>query len=152
MSAVISLIIFCAVVYFALKFVIKLIKGSPGGNDLRNMVSLAEGKGYVYSNSSGGIALNPDTKQIALAKGRLRKTYSFADIREWEASQITPGMTAFGGMAGTTQNLRAMAVAKAGSGFFVTVRDIDNPKWQIPMPEKEQHRWMEIMRQTVNEN
>jgi hypothetical protein len=86
MSTLINVVIFCAIVYFIFKFLTRFIKGSPGGNDLCSMVSLAEGKGYVYSNSSRGIAVNPETKQVALAKGRLRKTYAFADIREWEAS------------------------------------------------------------------
>ena len=37
--------------------------------------------------------------------------------------------------------------------FFVTVRDIDNPKWRIAMSDSNtQARWMEILRQSINED
>jgi hypothetical protein len=42
--------------------------------------------------------------------------------------------------------------AAANTGFFVTVRDVDNPKWRIEMrDEATQARWMEILRQEINE-
>lgn len=46
----------------------------------------------------------------------------------------------------------AKAKADAASGFFVTVKDIDDPRWHLQMiKERDQARWMEIFRQEINE-
>lgn len=121
---------------------------------LREMIGLAEGTGYLFASgveSASGIALNPTTRQIALIEGPRRKAYSFDDIREWQTIHETAGQVIGGGLQGAAANMSANAAAAARSGMFIVVRDIDRPKWRIVMPKNEHDRWMEIMRQVVNQ-
>lgn len=121
---------------------------------LREMIGLTEGSGYLFASgveSACGIALNPATRKIALIEAGVRKAYSFDDIREWQTIHETAGQVIGGGLQGAVANIGANSTAAARSGLFITVRDIDRPKWRIVMPQKEHARWMEIMRQVVNE-
>lgn len=121
---------------------------------LREMIGLTEGAGYLFASgveSASGIALNPTTRQIALIEGPQRKAYSFDDIREWQTIHETAGQVIGGGLQGTISNIGNNAAAAARSGMFIVVRDIDRPKWRIVMPKNEHDRWMEIMRQVVNQ-
>lgn len=124
--------------------------------DLRRMVGLASGSGHVYGTGYGsvtGIALNAATQKIALAHGNLRKVYDFEEIRAWETNHETPGTvigTGSAALTATSVNIREANLAARRSGLFITVRDIDHPKWRIALPQKEHARWMEIMRQVVN--
>ncbi len=121
---------------------------------LREMIGLAEGSGYLFASgveSACGIALNPATRKIALIEAGARKAYSFDDIREWQTIHETAGVVVGGGLQGAIANIGESSGAAARSGMFITVRDIDRPKWRIVMPQKEHARWMEIMRQVVNE-
>lgn len=121
---------------------------------LREMIGLTEGSGYLFASgveSACGIALNPATRQIALIEGGVRKAYSFGDIREWQTIHETAGQVIGGGLQGAVTNIGNNAAAAQRSGLFIVVRDIDYPKWRIVMPQKEHARWMEIMRQIVNE-
>lgn len=121
---------------------------------LREMIGLTEGTGYLFASgveSACGIALNPATRKIALIEAGARKAYSFDDIREWQTIHETAGQVIGGGLQGAVANIGANSAAAARSGLFITVRDIDRPKWRIVMPQKEHARWMEIMRQVVNE-
>ncbi|WP_322056224.1 DUF4755 domain-containing protein [Paraburkholderia sp. J63] len=120
---------------------------------------LADGQGYAFFYGQSGIALNPLTRTVVVASKWRVKHYPFSDIRSWAASKVDAGqphMTAFGGVSGALQNtgnaMLAKAKADAASGFFVTVKDIDDPKWHVQMiKERDQARWMEIFRQEINE-
>lgn len=58
------------------------------------------------------------------------KIYLFSDVREWETRN------------GLGKN----------SGLYVSVKDVDHPKWRIEMKDDGiQARWMEILRQEINE-
>lgn len=111
---------------------------------------------FVHVRGETGIAIGAAGK-IALAKKGLSKAYSFGDVREWASSKETAGQAvpvgvglALGAMA-ALQSGAAAGAAAARTGFFVTVRDIDNPKWRVEMPAvDEQARWMEILRQSIN--
>ncbi|NMV37311.1 DUF4755 domain-containing protein [Ralstonia insidiosa] len=121
---------------------------------LREMIGLPEGSGYLFASgveTACGIALNPATRQIALIEAGARKAYSFDDIREWQTIHETAGQVIGGGLQGAVANMSAGAAAAARSGMFIVVRDIDRPKWRIVMPKNEHDRWMEIMRQVVNQ-
>ena len=49
-------------------------------------------------------------------------------------------------------NARAAKQASANTGLFVLVKDVENPRWRIAMKDEgTQARWMEILRQEVNE-
>jgi hypothetical protein len=43
-------------------------------------------------------------------------------------------------------------LAAANTGFFVAVRDVDNPIWRVEMTDAgREARWMEILRQEINQ-
>ena len=79
-------------------------------------------------------------------------------MREWRTHLSTGGEVFAAGNIGFTgissvaaQNARVARDNRQASGLFVRVRDIDRPEWRIDMPsEKNQKRWMEILRQTIN--
>ncbi|MBY0367788.1 MAG: DUF4755 domain-containing protein [Burkholderiaceae bacterium] len=112
---------------------------------------------HVHNGMKCGIAINPATQKLALAKKGTRKAYSFDDVREWSSSKETAGhvMPVGGGLAlgmmAAAQNGAAAGAAAARTGFFVSVRDIEHPKWRVEMPNiEDQARWMEILRQGIN--
>jgi hypothetical protein len=113
---------------------------------------VSQGSGFDHAEADTGIALNKQAKTLTLLIGAFHKTYSFADIREWEAIKETPGVVVGGNLAAVGAEVAMNRRAAANTGFFVTVRDVDNPKWRIAMKDKPtQARWMELMRQEVNE-
>lgn len=81
--------------------------------------------------------------------------YSFPDIRSWKIEENTPGrMIGAGFWAGTAaigENKKAKMRAEAASGLFTSIKDINNPEWQITMPAKDQKKWFEIMTQFLND-
>jgi hypothetical protein len=115
---------------------------------------------YKYPSKNPSIALDTQKELLHLKSFGKSKTYPFSDIRSWRYNLSTGGnITPIGnvGLAGAIQASAANASNnsrnRANSGFFVTVKDIDNPEWQIPMySEKEMKRWMEIFEQKVNNN
>lgn len=103
-------------------------------------VNLREGHGYAFFAAGSGIALNPTTKQVVVAERWRMKTYRLEESRSWKANKVHTGpthMAAFGGVAGTTQNVNNMLLAKARvyelSNFTLVVKDVDNPAWRIRM-------------------
>lgn len=92
---------------------------------------VAQGSGFDHAEADTGIAINKQAKTLSLLIGGFYKTYPYSDIREWQAP-------------GTDLNKPS---------FIVTVRDVDTPKWFISMSDKPtQARWMEILRQEINES
>ena len=120
-----------------------------------------------------GIAIDPQGERIFLQSfhfgSSIQKIYSFDDLREWRYQIAKGGKVSYGPVIGSvTANIALDIRAKREnaeitknneleSGFFVTVKDINMPEWQIRFPNTptldfELKRWMEIFRQYVNEN
>ena len=122
--------------------------------------------------SGYGIAVDPQNGVVFL-KGfsheqPVEKYYYFSDIREW-AYRLPNGTTSntmffstsSAMMAGAAvgnymRNERLKERAEMDAGFFVRVRDIDMPEWQIRFPntptrDMDMLRWMEIFQQVINE-
>lgn len=105
---------------------------------------------HVYSDT--GLALNNSTQTIFLVAGDKQKLYSFADIRRWRyvfADHDIPSGAGLGQRAGIESR------NADESGLFVEVKDINAPEWHIKFAYNsgtlaELKRWMEIMRQCVN--
>lgn len=117
---------------------------------------VAQGAGFDHSEEGTGIAINKQGKTLSLLMGGFHKTYPYADIREWQSIKETAGAAVgvgvSGGLAAMGASERMKRDAAANTGFFVTVRDVDNPKWRIEMKdEATQARWMELLRQEINE-
>lgn len=119
-------------------------------------VGVSPGAGFDHSEDGSGVALNRHSKILALRIGEKWKSYPFTDVRGWEANKERAGEIVATGVSASfvamTANIRASKDAAAASGLFVTVRDIDNPKWRVAMADSnKQARWMEILRQSINE-
>lgn len=120
--------------------------------------ALVSNSEYKYPTKNPSIALDTQSKLLHLRASGKSKTYPFSDIRSWRYNLSTGGeITTIGnvGLAGamnaSTANLANARKNRAESGFFVTVKDIENPEWQIQMPSViEMKRWMEIFEQKVN--
>lgn len=113
---------------------------------------VSPGAGFDHAESGTGLALNPQARTLTLLIGGQWKTYSYADVREWEAIKETPGVVVGGNLAAVGAEVAMRRQAAAHTGFFVTVRDVQHPKWRIAMKDTGvQARWMEIMRQEINE-
>ena len=117
---------------------------------------------YKHSYIRSGIALDTANKRIYLKEGPKEKSYSFSEIKTWRYNIASGGELIGGGMKGVTHNVGNRRRNMQGSGFFVSVRDIDNPEWQVAFKYKsgiraremeiELKKWMEIFDQCVNNN
>lgn len=115
---------------------------------------------YQHFQDHSGIAIDTKEKIVYLKHPSQIKSYPFSDIRSWRYNLSTGGHVktygAIGGIAAaqaSAENLRVMRENKASSGFYVTVKDIENPEWRAAMSsEKEMKKWMEIFEQHVNQN
>lgn len=122
---------------------------------------LVEGCQYHHYHKSTGIGVNTTTRQVHLLDGDKFKKYDFGDIRDWSYSLLTGGNSISNRtVADGAHNYRQNKENEAGSGFFLKVKDIDNPEWRVAFPwsisnnkktEIELKRWMEIFQQNINE-
>lgn len=115
------------------------------------------GSGADHAEAGTGIAINKAAQTLTLLIGGFHKTYAFTEVREWETRKERAGqvvaMGVAGGLAAAGANARASRDAEANTGLFVVVKDVGNPKWRIAMKdESQQARWMEILRQAINES
>jgi len=117
-------------------------------------VGFEASKGYDHTEAGTSIVINRSAKTITLMVSGFWKTYQFSDIREWECRSEKAGRIVGGhAIVTATANLQAASEALANSGLFITVKDIEHPKWRISMVNSQtQSRWMEILRQELNEN
>lgn len=113
---------------------------------------------YSHFEKGSGIAIDPTAGTLTLRFGANTKSYSFADVRDWTNAQSTSaafipmGGGLAGGLAAGAASLGAAARAAAETGFFVKVRDVDNPEWRVSMDQKaDRDRWSEILEQEINE-
>lgn len=121
--------------------------------------AFTQGAKYSHMEGHTGIALVPDERVIRLKNGPFIKQYTFADVRAWRVNSQSGG-----GIINTSTNLASSVAAASAnsrirrenqqaSGLFVQMRDIDMPEWRIDMPSQQQQaRWMEIMRQLINDD
>lgn len=115
--------------------------------------AVADGYKYCFNSEGSAIAACPERRLLRLTDGKKQKEYPFADVRSWDSNLATGGHFISGGMAAVGHNIRISGENKRNSGLFVHVRDIDNPVWRINMlAAQDQQRWMEILRQTVNDD
>ncbi|MBN8921880.1 MAG: hypothetical protein BGP10_14545 [Rhodanobacter sp. 68-29] len=129
--------------------IVSISKGREGST--RDTTFAGAAHSFVSKNT--GIGIYPDKRTLLLKQGARKKEYSFADVREWEVNLQTGGhLIGNVGMAGVAHNVRTIRENRNASGLFVKVRDIETPVWRINMLLKDdQQRWMEILRQLINE-
>lgn len=117
---------------------------------------------HIYQDTA--IAINKKQRKVILANPKLMKAYDFSQIKSWKYELNTSGTVYGAGLNGGIQalaiNARNSAIDRASSGFFIQVKDIENPEWRISFdlndrnkPAKQELlKWMEIFDQFVNEN
>jgi len=111
--------------------------------------------GYQYSfySNGTGIAVATDKKSLKLQVKGKTKEYPFEMIRSWETNIQTGGNVVGTGFAVAANNMAAAKANIRNSGLFVYTKDIDNVEWRIEMLKKvDQAKWMEILRQNINES
>ncbi|MFH7813267.1 MULTISPECIES: DUF4755 domain-containing protein [Acetobacter] len=83
--------------------------------------------------------------------GRMVK-FNWDDVRQWSHGTQTGGMLYGGtpsqGINNEIVNSQQRVKNAEASGFFVTIRDVNQPKWQFETSDQAlQNKWMEIFRQ-----
>lgn len=132
-------------------------KGDQGSVNSAASQDFALGAKYSYTCGSTGLAMDTDQNILRVKNGSFIKEYPFTDVREWRANLVSGGgvvgVGAVGGMAAVGQTIRANRENAKASGFYIKVKDIDNPEWRVEMPSQDnQNRWMEIFNQLINKN
>jgi hypothetical protein len=112
---------------------------------------------YEHGEDGTGIAVDRKARSVTLMLAGRWKTYPYSDVRGWSTNVAKAGTIVGGNLAMATAalgaNLEAERDAKARTGLFVEVRDVERAKWRIAMKdERQQARWMEILQQEINES
>ncbi|WP_064515970.1 DUF4755 domain-containing protein [Buttiauxella gaviniae] len=126
--------------------------------------------GYYYHEfDKTSLLIDINKKAIKLKEKNKEKTYSFDELREWRYSLESAGKMLGIGITNTliakSQNDINKLRDEKNSGFFVSVKDIENPEWQIKFfPKKgrfnndeglrdteiQMKKWMEVFSQVFN--
>lgn len=124
---------------------------------------------YSHTLLNSSMKLDSNKRLIFLKDGNNEKTYSFDDLKEWKYN-ISHGVEIEdAGLSITAKNINNVRMAKNRNetGFFISVRDIQNPEWHIRFFPKEgsfksqqglnnlrkqMNQWMEVFDQIVNKN
>lgn len=112
---------------------------------------------FAHVEKSTAIALNSQTRRIAVSAGGQSKVYGYDDVRDWEVRKVSRAGGAVGyGVTGTiaagSQNIAASMEADRQTGLFLTTRDIEHPQWRVSMfGSDDRARWAEILRQELDE-
>jgi Domain of unknown function (DUF4755) len=117
---------------------------------------------YKHTYQGTAIGFSVPNQSIYLVANDLEKTYKFEEVRSWETKLQTGGgmiggSGLHGGLQAIGENIRVRRENADASGLFIYVKDIDHPKWHIKFEadqksDIELSRWMEILRQHINEN
>lgn len=143
--------------WLALK-TIKKGRGSAESHPLQDKIAAFN---YSHFHADSGIAVDPAKRELHLLSKGEHKIYPFSMIRKWETNIMTGGMTRYApnmtaGLVATAENARQRRENMANTGLFVDVKDVDHPRWHIEFHPKDVQRqlerWMEILRQELNES
>lgn len=136
------------------------------------LTSFAEG--YKYSNwhKDTAVALDMDKRMVKLRSqfptGTVEREYSFDQVRGANSNiqkggGVVGGAYGGGGLQGALNasaagaqiagaNYRIQKENAQATGVFVTVKDIDHPRWRLSFAsEHDIHKWMEIFEQAFEE-
>lgn len=127
-------------------------KRGAAHDELLAKAGIARGTGFDHTEDGTCIAINRQSKTLVLISRSAAKTYAYADVREWDARSERPGAIVGNSLQAVAMAASLERQAKLNTGFYVTVRDVDHPQWRVAMKaEKQRLRWMEILRQEINE-
>lgn len=153
--------------------IIKLASSATGSTFASSKLS-SFSEGFKYSNwhDDTAVALDMDRRMVKLRSqfpsGTFEREYSFDQVRG-TSSNIQKGGGIVGGVYGSGfqgalnagaagaqiagANRRIQKENKLATGVFVTVKDIDYPRWRLAFAsEHDIHKWMEIFEQAFEHN
>ncbi len=148
---------FIALAPFALVQLVRALWAavSASPDELRALTATAT-LPYRHFYGGSGVALDPQKHELHLYAKPHYRVYPYAHVRGWERNLVEPGAVVSGGMQGAALNVQQGLQARAASGLFVTVKDVEHPRWRIrfakPQLKRELPRWMEILEQQINES
>jgi hypothetical protein len=130
-------------------FVACLLGVKPFKNYADEINELPEFKNADYKQVYlfGGVAVNVREDTITVFEDGDKKTYPISQLKSWSRAYYEGGIGPWEG------NFIRRIERKNESGIFLTFKDINQPKWQIPVKgnehdiEAEYQRWDEILRQ-----
>lgn len=136
---------------YLLKFIWLLRSPAPEeAQGLERMEALQ----YKHFYDGTGIAVDPKAQQLHLYLKPTYKVYPFSEVRRWEVSSVRGGVIVGGGAAGAAATISSSMKANKDSGLFIDVKDIEMPRWRVAFDrrkeDKEHPKWMEILRQSIN--
>jgi hypothetical protein len=106
---------------------------------------------YFWCKNYNGIAITAGG-DIALYKLDNMKVYQPNQIREWKSSIYEQGIISGGGLTGLALVAQESAKAKARTGLYLSVKDVEFPTWHIMIQDKSMlEKWHEILNQTIND-
>ena len=128
--------------------------------------------GYYYHEfDKTSLLVDLNKKTIKLKEKNKEQTYPLSDIKTWRydltSSGKIIGVGITNGIIAKSQNDSNRLKDAKNSGFFISVKDIQNPEWQIKFFPKEGRfsddkgfrdteiqlkRWMQVFEQVLNQN
>jgi hypothetical protein len=127
--------------------------------ELLNAAGLPEGSAFGHSEKNSCLAINIDSQTLVISSDGKCKSYRFSDVLEWSAHTATVSQEAAmgNGVAGalgmSIYQVAARLQAEAETGFFITVRDKDCPRWRVEMGRPScQKRWNAILHRALSQN
>lgn len=135
---------FGMIIFVACWFVIKPFKNYE---DEINQLPEFKNADYKQVYLFGGVGVNVRENTITVFEDGDKKTYPISQLKSWNREYYEGGIGPWEG------NFIRRIERKNESGLFLTFKDIDYPRWQIPVKgngqdiEAEYQRWNEILRQ-----
>ncbi|HHH0785919.1 TPA: DUF4755 domain-containing protein [Yersinia enterocolitica] len=128
--------------------------------------------GYYYHEfDKTSLLIDLNKKIIKLKEKNKEQTYPLSDVKTWRydltSSGKVIGVGITNGIIAKSQNDSNRLKDAKNSGFFISVKDIQNPEWQIKFFPKEGRfsddkgfrdteiqlkRWMQVFEQVLNKN
>lgn len=128
--------------------------------------------GYYYHEfDKTSLLIDLNKKIIKLKEKNKEQTYPLSDVKTWRydltSSGKVIGVGITNGIIAKSQNDSNRLKDAKNSGFFILVKDIQNPEWQIKFFPKEGRfsddkgfrdteiqlkRWMQVFEQVLNQN
>ncbi|MFT8641299.1 MAG: DUF4755 domain-containing protein [Acetobacter orientalis] len=113
---------------------------------LMEAVSLSWSKAVLYPTF---IAFNGYDFFMTNRQGQMVK-FNWEDVRQWSNGTQTGGnfVNANLDLSAQVHNIQQKGENAKASGFFVTIKDVNQPKWQFTTTDEAlQNKWMEVFRQ-----
>lgn len=115
--------------------------------ELAAELGVVPGAGFDHAEDGTGVFLDIKGKRMTVNVDGMFKTYSYDQIRDVEIVKETINRTRV-----LSQDMANARAARRNSGLFITVRDVEFPKWRIAMhDESMQRRWLEMCNQELRE-